>query len=191
MVPTDVPRMSRIASVINAAASGRASARMLAAIAWRRDSSSKQRREMIDERVAERLFERRFVDHGRSTGGGDDVGIGQLIGFDVARIGHQHGRHTGQRQFGERRAARPADDQIAGEHHGRHFVDERHGERFDTGRAVAIDRLLQLAFARLMDDLPTSELRCRAVASARGMNSLMLRAPSAPPITTSRRYAGC
>ena len=140
--------MLRIASVISAAASGWASCRMLAAIGLAARSSHEQRREMFDERVAERLLERRFVDDRRGAGGGDDVGIGELIGFDVARIGHEHRRHAGERQLGERRAAGTADDQIAGEHHGRHFVDERDGQRVDAGVAVAVDRLLQLAFAR-------------------------------------------
>ena len=155
----------------------------------------KQRRELLDERFVERLLERRFVDDRGGAGGSDDFGIGQLIGLDVARIGHEHGRHAGERKLGQRRAAGAADDQIAGEHHGRHFVDERHRERIDADCAIAIDRLLKLAFARLMDDLPAAGVDRPAARSARGMNSLMDRAAvgaadhDQPPLASSREPA--
>ena len=130
---------------------------MLAAIARRRDSSDSSGARCSTSASSSGSSSDDSSMTVAAPVGGDDVGIGQLIGLDVARIRHEHGRHAGQGQFGQRRAAGPADDQIAGEHHGRHFVDERHGEGVDADVAVAIDRLLELAFARLMDDLPAVE----------------------------------
>jgi hypothetical protein len=97
-----------------------------------------------------------FVDDHRGAATCEYFGVSHLV-VHCWRIGNQDCRHAGQRQFGQCGSGRSTHDQVRFEHDGRHLVDVRDDERVNANFAIPVSRVLQLAIARLMDDLPSGQ----------------------------------
>ena len=85
------------------------------------------------ERGAEALGEIvAFGDEPRGAGRDHRLGVARLVIVDRVRKRHEHRRHAGGREFGERQRARAADDEIGPRVSRGHVVDERLDVRFDA-----------------------------------------------------------